>query len=522
MRAQRWLALALAAAFALSSSRDVRADDAVKATFALIMGSNLSVDEDLPPLKYADDDAASYLDLFRVLGARTYLLSRLDENTRRLHAQAAAEALEPRRATLEQVVSQIAADVTRARDRQVETVLYIVYAGHGNVRDGEGYVTLEDMRITGTDLARIAASIPATRVHIIVDACASYYLAYSRGPGGERRPLRGFQDSNQLANDPRVGLLLSTSSARESHEWDGFQAGVFSHEVRSGLYGAADADGDGRVSYREIAAFVGQANSAIPNERFRPNILARPPRNSDTLLDLRHGLERRLEIDGAHAAHYWLEDSRGVRLLDVNNGSDQAVHLVRPTPDGPIFVRRSDTESEWVLPSSPDVVSLADLQAGQVRVSARGAAHEAFNLLFSRPFDRGVVARYVDPGLDGVAPSAAALQPDSETPRASTGSVKRAWGWGAIGLGVIAGGTGAVLSSMAVTSAHGASRSESEASVAQRNSRISSLNAGAVTGYVAGGVSLATGMLLLFWPNAQHIQAGGSRSGGYIGYGVTF
>ncbi len=196
-------------------------------------------------------------------------------------------------AVTQQAIAQITADVNRARERQVDTVLYIVYAGHGNVRDGgpaatwldyEGYITLEDMRITGADLARIVAGIPASRVHVIVDACASYYLAYSRGPGGERRPLSGFQDASQLASDPRVGLLLSTSSARESHEWDGFQAGVFSHEVRSGLYGAADADGDGRVSYREMAAFIRQANGAIPNDRFRPQILARAPRGSDTLL----------------------------------------------------------------------------------------------------------------------------------------------------------------------------------------------------------------------------------------------
>jgi len=247
----RAAAVLLLTALAFAFGPDARADDGgTVATFALIVGSNVSVDADLPPLKYADDDAATYLDLFRVLGARTYLLSRLDDNTRRLHAQAAAEALEPKRAAFEQAIAQITADVTRARDRQVDTVLYIVYAGHGNVRDGEGYVTLEDMRITGADLARIVAGIPATRVHVIVDACASYYLAYSRGPGGERRPLAGFQDSSQLTSDPRVGLLLSTSSARESHEWDGFQAGVFSHEVRSGLYGAADADGDGRVSYR--------------------------------------------------------------------------------------------------------------------------------------------------------------------------------------------------------------------------------------------------------------------------------
>ncbi len=533
MKPRSWCAFGVTiviAAFALGAAPDARADDGGKATFALIMGSNRSVDLDLAPLKYADDDAASYLDLFRVLGAHTYLLSRLDDNTRRLHAQAAAEALEPTRAALEQTVAQIAVDVTRARDRQVETVLYIVYAGHGNVRDGVGYVTLEDTRITGSDLARIAAAIPATRVHIIVDACASYYLAYSRGPGGERRPLSGFQDSSLLASDPRIGLLLSTSSARESHEWDGLQAGIFSHEVRSGLYGAADADGDGQVSYREIAAFVTQANGAIPNERFRPNVFARPPRQSDTLLDLRRGLERRLDIDGAHAAHYWLEDSRGVRLLDVHNSSDQAVHVVRPSPDGTIYVRRADTDFELTLPSAPDVVSLADLESGRVSVAPRGAAHDAYGLLFSLPFDRGVVASYVGPAPEAVLPPEDA-QSDSARLAAAGGDadadssarrLRHAFGWSSVALGVVGAGVGGALSVSAVTVANATSRQESQADVAERNRRISAFNTGAVTSYLVGGAAMATGVALLLWPGAKHVRAAASPSGGYLGYAVAF
>ena len=106
---ERWCLGLIAAAFStlILWPLDARADDA-GASFALIIGSNVSVDTDLPPLKYADDDAARYLDLFRLLGARTYLLSRLDDNTRRLHPQAAAEALEPNRAALEQATAQVA------------------------------------------------------------------------------------------------------------------------------------------------------------------------------------------------------------------------------------------------------------------------------------------------------------------------------------------------------------------------------------------------------------------------------
>src|SRR5262249_39485336 len=158
----------------------------------------------------------------------------------------------------------------------------------------EGYLTLEDGRLTGAALqAEVVDRVAADQAHLVVDACYSMFLVYGRGPGGDRRELHGFARLGNLARRPDVGLLLSTSSARESHEWGAFEAGGFSPEVRSGLYGAADADGDGRVSYREIAAFVDRANAAVPGERFRPDVFARPPANDATLVDLRGALRRR-------------------------------------------------------------------------------------------------------------------------------------------------------------------------------------------------------------------------------------
>ena len=337
-----------------SAPGSAQADDAPpRATFALIIGSNQSVDANLTPLHYADDDAARYLDLFRLLGARTYLLSRLDENTKRLHPQAAAEATDPKKASYDTAVAQLVADVTQASQRGVETTVYFVYAGHGNVENGQGYITLEDMRLTGNDLAATFKQVPATRIHVIADACASYFLAYGRGPGGERRPLDEFGIASALTNDSRIGLLLSTSSARESHEWDAFQAGVFSHEIRSGLYGAADADGDGQVSYHEIAAFVARANSAIPNERFRPDLHARAPRGGDLLLDLRRANGRRIDIDGKHAGHYYLEDARGVRIADIHNAPDQNLSILRPAPNGRVYLRNVDDDTEMVIEPRP-------------------------------------------------------------------------------------------------------------------------------------------------------------------------
>lgn len=496
-----------------------------KAIFALIIGSNISVDAELPPLKYADDDAARYLDLFRLLGARTYLLTRLDANTSRLHAQAAAEALLPRRAELDKTLTQAAADVAQAKARGVETLFYFIYAGHGSVRNGQGYITLEDARLTGADIAaKVVSAIGADQFHIIVDACDSYMFAYPRGPGGVRRPVEGFQEMRALADDERVGLLLSSSSSRESHEWEGFQAGVFSHEVRSGLYGAADADGDGQISYREIAAFVARANNAIPNERFRPQVHGRPPKGATALLDLRHRTPRRIEIGGEHAGHYIVEDARGVRIAETNVAPGSTVRILRGAPNGVEYVRSVDDDKEFVVPADRPIVSLDELTAEDPRVASRGAAHEAFNLVFSLPFSSADVAAFEDPAVEWLKPRPA---PDAESsgaiPVPGRGvSARRILGWTGVGLGAVGLGVGVALSVRSGNESSAASPADSQRGAVERNDRIKSYNLEAGLSYAAGGAVLATGLVLLLWPEAPHVSAQVSPTSAALGYATQF
>ncbi|HEY4392524.1 MAG TPA: caspase family protein [Polyangia bacterium] len=388
-------------------------DGAPPAMFALIVGVNQSVDPQMPPLRYADDDAVRYEALFRAVGARTRLLASLDENTRRIAPDAVERARPPRRAELDRAVAELAEEVAAARLRGQRPVLFFVYAGHGNVAGAEAYLALEDARLTGPEIERaVVDRVHAETTHLVVDACYSYFLAYGRGPGGSRRELHGFAPVEGLARRDDVGLLLSTTVARESHEWEGFQAGVFSHEVRSGLYGAADFDGDGQVSYRELAAFVSRANAAIPNERFRPEVFARPPRTGTTLLDLRGGASHRLLVGtGAAADHYVLEDGRGVRLADFHNTAGHPLSIVLGPSDVPLYLRRASDGREVALPPGRPLVDLAELPPEPPRFAARGAAHDAFSLIFVLPFDADALASYV------ATPSLSADLPPAPLPR---------------------------------------------------------------------------------------------------------
>lgn len=509
----------------LALARESRAEGPVpapaKAVFAVIVGSNVSVDTELPPLKYADDDAARYVDLFRLLGARTYLLTRLDANTARLHPQAAAEALLPRRAELEKTLAQAAVDVAQARARGVETLFYFIYAGHGSVRNGQGYITIEDLRLTGADVAsKVVGAVGADQTHIIVDACDSYLLAYPRGPGGVRRPVEGFQETRGLADDERVGLFLSSSSSRESHEWEGFQAGVFSHEVRSGLYGAADADGDGQISYRELAAFVARANMAIPNERFRPQVHGRPPKGGSALLDLRQRTGRRIEIGGQHSGHYIVEDGRGVRIAETNVAPGTTVQIVRGAPNGTEYVRRVDDDKEFVIPADQPVVSVDELTPEDPRVASRGAAHEAFNLVFTLPFSNQDVAAFEDPAAAWFAPR----RPDADVgPQPRRGlPVRKVVGWGALGVGAVGLGIGVTFSLRAANESAASSPTDSQRGAAARNQRITDRNLAATLGYIGGGVVGVTGLVLLLWPDAPPVTAVPTAGGFEFGYVTNF
>lgn len=477
------------------------------ATFAVVVGVNRSVDGSAALLRYADDDAARFRDLFQAVGTRTHVLTRMDDNTRRLYP-AAAQETPPRLEALKAAVTVVAGEVAQARRRGERTIFYFVYAGHGMSQGQGGYITLEDARLSGPDLiAQIIDPIAADQTHLIVDACNSYFLVLDRGPGGTRRALRGFTQLGAIAQRRDVGLLLSTSSARESHEWAAFQAGIFSHEVRSGLYGAADADGDGVISYLEIAAFVDRANASVPNERFRPEVFSRPPEGVNGLLDLRPALARQIEVNGPYRGHYFIEDTAGVRLADFHNAG--VVRLVRPSPEK-LYLRRKGEDREYVLPPSVAALRTADLPLQESPAAVRGAANDAFNTLFALPFGSEAIQAYQ--AREDLRINAEELE-DRARQRARIRNLA------GIGLGItgVAAITGGIITYLGTRSLQqGVSDQAPQSEVAETNRRIGARNTTTAVLLGTGGAALGVGALLLLWPETPvdlTLSAGGMSAG---------
>jgi hypothetical protein len=241
-------------------------------------------------------------------------------------------------------------------------------------------------------------SSKAVENHVIIDACKSYFMVFKRGPGGERKPVRGILNPDNEEFPVNTGVFLSTSSAGDSHEWEAYQAGVFSHELRSALRGAADVDRNNKISYEEAAAFIWTANASIANRRFRPAFYQSPPKNRQhdkaSLMRLSEASGDRLVVGPGFSEHIFLEDAVGARLADLHPGESQAVALILPT-ERPIFARNPATGKEVALPQTNEI-HLARLQWQSPTSTRRGAEHEAFASLFTKKFDHQAEAAYLE------------------------------------------------------------------------------------------------------------------------------
>jgi hypothetical protein len=420
----RWLALislvlVKLAAPALAAPAEVK-------RYAVIVAFAGNPGGERAPLEYADDDGARYYELFSHLADDVALYSVLDVQTQQLHPAVARIAQVPRRSDVLRGLGQVFENIRRDTAAGRQTALYFVLVGHGSIGDGgEGTVELLDGIFSRTDLFQeVLAKSPATTNHVIVDACNAYYLVHRRGDPGvapRKDAVRAFLAREELARYPNTGVLLSTSSEKDTHEWSAYRAGIFSHQLRSAMAGGADVNGDGEIAYSEVAAFLRAANQHVtPQAKLEvfahaPTVdLARP------LVDLRAArFAHWLRIPAGSATRVYLEDKRGVRYLDVHAGGKHAV-MFGLVPSPFYYVRTSDGAREVRLDLDRTVrIELDRNLLGPAALAARGAVEQSFRAhLYAEPFDadyyRGYVAAEGTPAVALDAPRWRPGPPDHE------------------------------------------------------------------------------------------------------------
>jgi hypothetical protein len=394
---------------ALSAAAPPPPADVAASSLVLIVASNRGTQGDRPPLQYADDDGAKYFEVFSTIAGEenTLLLTEFDRDTSRLFPALLDKVRSPTRAQLDSAAARLSRKAAEARRAGRAVRFHFVFAGHGDVDEGRGFLELADGPFTADDLQALVREIGASEAHVILDSCNSFFVVNPRKPGGVRFATPRDAAETLARRLPNVGVFISTSAKAEVYEWSELQSGVFSHAVRSGLMGAADANGDGRVTYEELAGFVETAVADIKNPLFRPTVFARGPNGEDArpILDLPPAARTVLTVDDASAVRLAARDAEGLRWIDAHKEAGETLRLWFPASAtrrleidrlkvGP--ADGGQVESSFALPARGDEpVKLSALAPSGSAIAMRGPG-EIFRALFSRPFGPIALAAYLE------------------------------------------------------------------------------------------------------------------------------
>ncbi len=147
-------------------------------------------------------------------------------------------------------MAAVRAPIEQAKARGAQTVLTFYYSGHAD----EKQLQLGRTWVTWAELEELLDRSGADVRLAFVDACRSGALT-TRTKGGTRAPSFVFDVSKSLTT---TGSLILTSSGDDeaSQESDAIGGSYFTHFLASAMTGAADDDGDGRVTLSETYRYV--------------------------------------------------------------------------------------------------------------------------------------------------------------------------------------------------------------------------------------------------------------------------
>jgi uncharacterized caspase-like protein len=200
--------------------------------YLLAVGAN-SGGSDREALKYAVSDAERFADIMVRMGG-------VDPVNRII-------VREPDRVAVEDALADLARRVSLEATSEGRVEVLVYYSGHADdtgLRVGDDLLSYRDLR---TRVEGVPAAVRIT----VLDACASGVITRLKG-GEHRKPF--LVDVSSATEG--YAFLTSSSENEAAQESDVIGASFFTHYLVSGLRGAADVSGDGRVSLTEAYQFA--------------------------------------------------------------------------------------------------------------------------------------------------------------------------------------------------------------------------------------------------------------------------
>jgi len=293
-----------------SSARRVDAQATSTRRFALVVGAN-NGGESRVTLRYAATDARSIARVMQQLGG----LSDADHRV----------VLDPTRDELLGTLDQFAPAIAQAHSagQRVEFLFY--YSGHS---DEQG-ILLRHERIGYAEVRARLGALPSDVRIAVLDSCASGSLTRLKG-GQHQAPF--LLDSS---SDVRGHAFLTSSSADEAaQESDRIGASFFTHYLVSGLRGAADFNGDRRVTLNEAYRFAFdetlRRTETTQGGAQHPSYDIQLAGSGDLVMtDLRQ-TSSTLSIERSLQARLYLRDASGALVAELFKPAGRTVDLALP------------------------------------------------------------------------------------------------------------------------------------------------------------------------------------------------
>jgi hypothetical protein len=259
------------------------------------------------PLKFASTDATRVRDVVVSLGG--------------VKAENAFVLAEPSRAQLFAAVDRARAEAQKHRTEEVTLLFY--FSGHGD----HDAIHLGDERLLLTDLSAKLGEVPAGLRIAVTDACRA-----TREKGFTADEPFAIRTTNVPQATGQVWLHAS-SDGEAAQESDELQGAIFTHAWINGLRGAADANGDSRVTLEESFAFA-HSQTMIRSAK-SSGVLQKP----EAIVSLREASPVVLTETSAHMATLSLPPGRDTHFLVYSAGSKSVLSELWSAPDRRIALR---------------------------------------------------------------------------------------------------------------------------------------------------------------------------------------
>jgi len=267
----------------------------------------------------------------------------------------------------------------RAADPNIRSEVFVYYSGHAD----EGGLKLGSETLGWSEFRSAVSGLDAEVRVAVLDACGSG--AITRTKGGVARPA--FL-SDASSNMKGYAFLTSSNENESSQESDRIRSSYFTHALLSGMRGAADMTGDGKVTINEAYQYA--FNETLHNTQNTQAGTQHPSRDmnlagtGDVVMTDLHETSATLSLDVNLEGRFFIRDGSGNLFAELRKFRGRVIEL--GMPPGKYSIEIETPSRAWM--------------AGNVEIVAGKRAALSMNDMKAM-VRKVAVARGNDNGVDG-------------------------------------------------------------------------------------------------------------------------